>query len=196
MYNFNEFKNWIDWNRFDKGIKLVDLEKNLNQSENRFAKGQYIQSVFENTNTMNNIKYVGEDETDYDFLFEQWDNAKVECKSLREMLFYKNGTIKDYTPTINLKNKLSDKDIPYLKEFDILLLVQSSIWSGVGFVLHDNIKKLIGKMSSKFEVKVPKEMITIVHKNYIRNIETKAPMNISCYKSIKEKMNEAIQSNS
>jgi hypothetical protein len=164
MHNYNEFIDWVDFEKWSSVCSEVFSAKILNQSSNRMTKEKWILAGLELSNTAKNIQWV--DVQDYDLIFNDWELGKVEVKTGNTPLFSSVKCLPKKIINIKLKNTYDNKNdnIELDKEFDHLMIVNLHPVFCIAFCDFTMANKYLVPLKDGFLTRIPFDELTIVYK--------------------------------
>lgn len=161
--NYSQFLDWIEVNKWNDICSQVFDAKVLNESSNRMTKEKWILAGLELSNHANNIDWV--DCYDYDLMFNDWNNAKIEVKTGNDPIFSRaKGKQKDVVK-LKMKNIYeSSYDRTTLdKDFDYLMIVQLSPVFAIAFADYQTVCDHLVQLKDGFLTRIPTNKLDIIY---------------------------------
>lgn len=161
--NYSQFLDWIEVDKWNDICSQVFNAKVLNESSNRMTKEKWILAGLELSNHANNIDWV--DCYDYDLMFNDWDNAKIEVKTGNDPIFSRaKGKQKDVVK-LKMKNIYeSSYDRTTLdKDFDYLMIVQLSPVFAIAFADYQTVCDHLVQLKDGFLTRIPTNKLDIIY---------------------------------
>lgn len=161
--NYSQFLDWIEVDKWNDICSQVFDAKVLNESSNRMTKEKWILAGLELSNHANNIDWV--DCYDYDLMFNDWNNAKIEVKTGNDPIFSRaKGKQKDVVK-LKMKNIYeSSYDRTTLdKEFDYLMIVQLSPVFAIAFADYQTVCDHLVQLKDGFLTRIPTNKLDIIY---------------------------------
>jgi len=161
--NYSQFLDWIDVDKWNDICSQVFDAKVLNESSNRMTKEKWILAGLELSNHANNIDWV--DCYDYDLMFNDWNNAKIEVKTGNDPIFSRaKGKQKDVVK-LKMKNIYeSSYDRTTLdKDFDYLMIVQLSPVFAIAFADYQTVCDHLVQLKDGFLTRIPTNKLDIIY---------------------------------
>lgn len=169
---YNEFKKWVDLDKWNTICSEVFNAKVLNESSNRMTKEKWILAALQLSNHKNNIEWV--DCYDYDVIFKDWDLGKIEIKTGNDPMFSKVQAKPKDVVKLKLKNIYeSSYDRKTLdKDFDHLMVVNLAPVFCVAFCDYETANKHLVQLKDGFLTRIPHEELTIIHKAPSKSVQS------------------------
>jgi len=161
--NYSQFLDWIEVDKWNDICSQVFDAKVLNESSNRMTKEKWILAGLELSNHANNIDWV--DCYDYDLMFNDWNNAKIEVKTGNDPIFSRaKGKQKDVVK-LKMKNIYeSSYDRTTLdKDFDYLMIVQLSPVFAIAFADYQTVCDHLVQLKDGFLTRIPTNKLDIIY---------------------------------
>jgi len=161
--NYSQFLDWIEVDKWNDICSQVFNAKVLNESSNRMTKEKWILAGLELSNHANNIDWV--DCYDYDLMFNDWNNAKIEVKTGNDPIFSRaKGKQKDVVK-LKMKNIYeSSYDRTTLdKDFDYLMIVQLSPVFAIAFADYQTVCDHLAQLKDGFLTRIPTNKLDIIY---------------------------------
>jgi len=161
--NYSQFLDWIEVDKWNDICSQVFNAKVLNESSNRMTKEKWILAGLELSNHANNIDWV--DCYDYDLMFNDWNNAKIEVKTGNDPIFSRaKGKQKDVVK-LKMKNIYeSSYDRTTLdKDFDYLMIVQLSPVFAIAFADYQTVCDHLVQLKDGFLTRIPTNKLDIIY---------------------------------
>jgi len=161
--NYSQFLDWIDVDKWNDICSQVFDAKVLNESSNRMTKEKWILAGLELSNHANNIDWV--DCYDYDLMFNDWNNAKIEVKTGNDPIFSRAKCKQKDVVKLKMNNIYeSSYDRTTLdKDFDYLMIVQLSPVFAIAFADYQTVCDHLVQLKDGFLTRIPTNKLDIIY---------------------------------